>query len=75
MRKFYMLSVSAVLVFALCACSRTEPIPTSIPSVIPTTVPQSTTAKPMDPTAGTNIPDPSVDTRMTDPEETYEIIK
>ena len=74
MKHIILLITILSLAISLCACGRTEPAPTTRPTV--TSAPTEHTTRPhvtepatkpmLDPTIDTNIPDPSVDTSMPD---------
>lgn len=65
MKKFCIATLAIILTFALTACGRrnTAPAQTVPATQTPVTEPMIPT---IDPTMGTNIPDPDVDTTMPD---------
>ena len=65
MKKFCIATLAIIMVFALTACGRRKPATTqTVPATqAPATEPMLPT---IDPTMGTNIPDPEVDTSMPD---------
>lgn len=70
MKKFGIIALTLVLTFALSACRRGDDKETTIPPETAsraTTVPTTIDTMPIiDPTIGTNIPDPTVDSNSTE---------
>lgn len=78
MKKLFTIVLSLVLTFSLAACgcqAKDKTQPSTVPSTAPTTtapttaattVPTTASTMPMDPTVGTNIPDPTVDANSTE---------
>ena len=68
MKRFAFFMSIASLLCVLTACGRKEPTPTTTPTTKPPVTTEATkaTMPQVDPTMGTNIPDPSVDTSMPD---------
>lgn len=77
MKKFSLLLVAAMIAVSLCACGKKEQTPavTTPAATTPTAAAptEEMTLPTIDPTAGTNIPDPEVDPNstadMSDPSE------
>lgn len=67
MKKIGLIVLTLVLTVSLCACGRNKPAETIPATVAPTTLPTETTTMPtIDPTMGTNIPDPTVESNSQD---------
>ena len=68
MKKFGVLFLCMILILSLAACGRRDKNKETMPTVtttIPTTMPETVPIIPeTDPTLGTNIPDPNVDSSM-----------
>lgn len=66
MKKFTIFALVIVLTFALTACGRRDDTPTQTTPQATNTPTDQATMPTIDPTMGTNIPDPEVDTGMPD---------
>ncbi|MBQ6839457.1 MAG: hypothetical protein IJO45_02055 [Oscillospiraceae bacterium] len=66
MRKFTIFALVLVLAFALTACGRRNDTPTEAVPPATQAPTQQSTMPTIDPTMGTNIPDPEVDSTMPD---------
>lgn len=66
MRKFTIFALVFVLAFALTACGRRDNTPTETTPAATQAPTEQATIPTIDPTMGTNIPDPEVDTSMPD---------
>ena len=66
MRKFTIFALILILAFSFTACGRRDKTPTETTPSVTQAPTEQVTMPTIDPTMGTNIPDPEVDTSMPD---------